>query len=429
MVEAPTNTAGIKTTSYKVVLPFYVYAALSFLIATIFLFICTDAFSIHYFHPHILAVTHILALGWGTMIILGASHQLVPVLIEGKLFSEKLAYLTFIFAAIGIPLLVYGFFIFTMGETAKWGGGCMLFAIFTYLVNIGVSISKGKRQNIQAAFIFTAVLWLFFTASLGLILVYNFRTGLLSHDSLHYLPLHAHAGIIGWFLLLVIGVGSRLIPMFLISKYTNARLLWIIYSLNNAALLSYLIIFYTFKQQELSLIPTVLLLIAVLLFISYCYQSYQQRIRKHVDEQMKISLLSVIMILLPVILLCIMIAVLYSVSGEKTNFILCYGFVIFCGWLTAIILGMTFKTLPFIVWNKVYHRRSALGKTPNPKDLFSHSIFRIMSAGYLLGFGSFACGIIVSSPILLKTGAVLLIMAALLYNVNVIKILTHKPVI
>ena len=429
MFGAPDNTAAIKTTSYKVVLPFYIYAAISFFIATIFLFTSSEAFSVHYFHPHILALTHTLALGWGTMIILGASHQLVPVLIEGELYSEKLAYLTFILAAIGIPLLVYGFFVFNMGAPAKWGGRFVLLAILTYLINMAASISKSKNENIHAVFVFTATLWLFFTAFLGLMLVYNFTTSLLPNDSLHYLPLHAHAGIIGWFLLLVIGVASRLIPMFLISKYTNVRLLWFIYLLINAALLSYLIIFYAFSQKELSLFPTILILIAVALFIYYCFQSYKQRLRKQVDEQMKISLLSIFMLLLPIILLFIIIALLFLVSGEKLNLILCYGFLIFFGWLTAIILGMTFKTLPFIIWNKVYHHRSALGKTPNPKDLFNHSVFRIMSIAYLLGFILFACGILISSLILLKIGAMSLITTSVLYNWNVIKIINHKAVI
>ena len=47
----------------------------------------SSAFTDHYFSAHILAITHLMALGSGTMIILGASHQLVPVLIEGKLYN------------------------------------------------------------------------------------------------------------------------------------------------------------------------------------------------------------------------------------------------------------------------------------------------------------------------------------------------------
>jgi hypothetical protein len=91
------NDSAIKNTSYKVVLPFYGYAALSFLVATILILTNTTAFTQHYFNPNTLAITHVMALGWGTMIILGASHQLFPVMIEGKLHSNLLAYLSFIF--------------------------------------------------------------------------------------------------------------------------------------------------------------------------------------------------------------------------------------------------------------------------------------------------------------------------------------------
>ena len=105
MFALQSNNGIQQTTSYKVVLPFYVFAAFSFLVATILLLIHSGIIHQHYFQPYTLAITHIMALGWGTMIILGASHQLLPVLIEGKLDSNFLAYLTFAFTATGIPFL------------------------------------------------------------------------------------------------------------------------------------------------------------------------------------------------------------------------------------------------------------------------------------------------------------------------------------
>jgi hypothetical membrane protein len=96
------------------------------------------------------------------------------------------------------------------------------------------------------------------------------------------------------------------------------------------------------------------------------------------------------------------------------------------GWLTAIILGMTFKTLPFIVWNKVYHARSGLGKTPNPKDLFSSRLFNSMAVIYLAGFLCFAIGIITSNNLAIKGGALFLVGCAFLYNINVFKTVFHK---
>lgn len=422
------DAGSIKNTSYKVVLPFYVYAACSFLVATIFLVTSTEAFKGHYFHPHILAITHTMALGWGTMIILGASHQLVPVLIESKLYSNILAYISFILAAIGIPLLVYGFYVFDMRWPAQWGGWLVVMAILAYMINIAVSMVKSKHESVHAVFVFTATTWLCFTAILGLAQVYNFTSILLPESSLHYLTLHAHAGIIGWFLLLIIGVASRLIPMFLISKYSNVRLLWWIYALINGALLIFVILFLYPGREALLFIPVITVFIAISLFIYYCYWAYKKRIRKQVDEQVKLSLISVVMLLLPVLFLILVIVTLILTSGEQLNLIISYGFIIFFGWITAIIMGMTFKTLPFIVWNKVYHHLSGLGKTPSPKDLFNNPVFKIMAIAYLAGFIIFTLGILFGNSIVLKLGAIFLLITAVLYNWNVLKVLMHKPI-
>lgn len=426
MIPGNSNTGLTKNTSFKVVLPFYLYAGIAFFIATILLIFSTPAFLQHYFHPHTLAITHVMALGWGTMMILGASHQLVPVLIEGQLFSDALAYLSFFCAAVGIPFLVVGFYEFDFGWRAQFGAILINSAILFYLINIGVSMAKSKKENVHAVFIFTATLWLIITTIVGLFLVYNFTYNILSRDSLSYLPLHAHVGIIGWFLLLVIGVGSRLIPMFLISKYSNNKLLWWIYSLINFALISFIIFFLYFKITALYFIPLIAIGTALILFGYYCYKSYYQRIRKKVDYPVKISLLSVFMMALPLIFLLIVI-VLLLLSVNNVHLILTYGFCIFFGWITAIIFGMTFKTLPFIVWNKVYHSKAGIGKTPNPKELFSDKIFLIMGISYLVGFVFFAVGVLVSNEMILKIASILLLIAAVLYNGNIWKAVTHKP--
>jgi len=421
------NNNLVKNTSHKVVLPFYLYAAISFLAATILLFLSTSSLNQHYFNPEILAITHIMALGWGTMMILGASHQLVPVLIEGKLFSNILAHFSFITAAIGIPLLAYGFYVFNMGWPAQWGAILINTAILSYLGNLTLSMIKRKKVNVHATFVLTAALWLFVTTLVGLLLVYNFSDPILPTNSLHYLSLHAHLGIIGWFLLLVMGVGSRLIPMFLISKYSNTKLLWVIFGSINTGLVTFIIFFLYVPQKSFYLISIASILFGIGSFGYYCYHSFKQRIRKKVDEIMKISLLSVIMMLLPVILLFIIIVWLL-INSINPQLVLVYGFVIFFGWITAIILGMTFKTLPFIVWNKVYHLQAGLGKTPNPKDMFSSKIFSLMSVAYLAGFILFIVGIYLANNLLVKLASFLLLLAALFYNWNVLKIFSHKSV-
>lgn len=425
MVPSSLNSLS-KNTSHNLVLPFYVYAALSFLVATVFLFVASSGFMQHYFHPQTLAITHIMALGWGTMMIFGASHQLVPVLIERKIFSESLGYISFCLAATGIPLLVYAFYFFQFGWQAQWGAILINAAILFYLVNITVSMMKSEKENVHAVFVFTGTLWLFLTTMIGLFLVYNFTHNILSFDSLHYLPLHAHLGIAGWFLMLVIGVGSRLIPMFLISKYDHVKMLWWIYGLLNSALVFFVLIFLYGRQNLLHLVPVMMVLTGIILFGRFCYKSYKNRLRRKVDEPLKLSLLSVLMMAVPIVFLLIIIVwVLFT--KENTSLILTYGFCIFFGWITAIIFGMTFKTLPFILWNKTYHVKAGIGKTPNPKDLFSTPIFKWMAGLYISGFILFILGILLKTEFILRPAAILLIGSAFLYNTNVFKMILHKP--
>lgn len=412
-----------QTTSYKVVLPFYVFAGFSFLISCALLLLNTDIITQHYFNPKTLAITHLMALGWGTMIILGASHQLLPVLIEGKLDSYLLALLSFIFAAAGIPLLVTGFYLFNTGLILQTGAILVNASVICYFLNVIGSIIESKKYNIHAFFIATASLWLFTTTFFGLLLVFNFSRSWLPENSIEYLSIHAHMGLGGWFLLLIIGVASRLIPMFLISKYSSPVTLWWIFALINIALFAFIILKTSGAYPHLYYSPFLLVLIALVLFGIYNYRAYKTRIRKHVDEQMKISLLSVVMLLLP--LLCLLGVIYFIREDSKANIVLLYGFCIFFGWITALIIGMTFKTLPFIIWNKVYHTR-AIGKTPAPKELFSENLFKVMGLLYLTGFILFAAGILILNDLLLKAGAAILLTSAIFYVINVVKTVFHR---
>lgn len=322
-------------------------------------------------------------------------------------------------------MLVTGFYIFHTGWLLQTGALLINLGVLCYLANVVASVLDSKKQDVHAWFMIGASLWLFSTTLFGLLLVNNFTRSLLPKESLAYLSLHAHMGIIGWFLLLVIGVGARLIPMFLISKYTNRKLLWLIFVLINCSLISFIllrILNTDDRSYYVSLLPA---FAAILLFGMYCRQAWKVRIRRKVDEQVRLSLLSIVHMLLPLIMLIIILALLPS--GQYPGLILLYGFCIFFGWLTAIILGMTFKTLPFIVWNKVYHGIAHSAATPLPKDLFSERIFNAMVLAYLTGFVLFVAGISLRQDWLLKAGAVSLLFAASLYVYNTALILLHRP--
>ena len=45
----------------------------------------------HYYHPRVVALTHTVTLGWITLAIMGASYQMIPVVLERPVWSERLA--------------------------------------------------------------------------------------------------------------------------------------------------------------------------------------------------------------------------------------------------------------------------------------------------------------------------------------------------
>lgn len=414
-------------TSHKVVIPFYIYAAASFFISTIILLISSKNIHDHYFQPQILSLTHLMALGWGTMIIIGSSFQLIPVLIEHKLYSYKLARFSFYCLSISIPLLVIGFYNFKMDIIPKWGGRLIILGIIAFIINIYKSIHLAKVKNIHSVYILAASCWLFITISFGLLLVYNFSFNFFNRDSLDFLSLHAHVGILGWFLMLIIGVSSRLLPMFFISKYENSKLLWVIFLLLNAGLILFIIVFLFFNNYNIFIIPTIIVALSIILYIRYCYKVIKQRLRKKIEDALKLSVFSTIILVLPILILLLVLSLLIIFTEENKLLIFLYGFIIFFGWITSIILGMTFKTLPFIIWSKVYHNKSIHQKSPNPSKLYNHVIFKLMSISYLLGILLFTISYLLKLNLLIQFSMILLVLTAFFYNWNVIKLIRHKP--
>ena len=78
------------------VLPFYGTGALFFLLLAVMLFIAAGELTGHHFNPHLLAIVHAAALGWGTMIIFGAAYQILPVICERDLYSVPLAVVSYV---------------------------------------------------------------------------------------------------------------------------------------------------------------------------------------------------------------------------------------------------------------------------------------------------------------------------------------------
>lgn len=417
------GTGTYKTPSASVVLPHYIFGAVSFLILSILAIFSLDAFAGHYFHPKLLALTHVAVLGWGTMIIFGALYQLLPVIMETSLYSEKLAIVTFVFFALGIICITYSFWNFYVGIHLQVASCLLFIAFLLFTINIFKTATSSKKWSIASDFIVTSTFWLLITGIIGMLMAFNFRYVFLPKSHLLFLKIHAHIGIVGWFVLLIMGVASKLLPMFLLSPEQNDKKLNLAFYLVNFGLLLFSMDMYLFEGSRFLPLIAIIIITGLLSFLFFIFESYRKRLRQSLDIGLKHSLLAFTMIFLPAL---IGIAINFKSLGDQ-NFsqqvYLVYGISIFLGVITALILGQTFKTLPFIVW--IYKYRSQAGKinTPLPKDLYSDMLAKMQHKIYICSMATLLTGVLFIYGPLIKTGIALLFVTAVIYNLNVFKIL------
>ncbi len=403
------------------VLPFYAAGAIFFLILSVLMFIASGRLQEHFFQGQTLALVHAAALGWGTMIIFGAAYQLLPVICEKDLYSSKLAFISFCFLLIGTLLLINSFWSFKPGNIMTCGGTFVVISASLYNVNVFKTANIKSGLPIHKIFLFSSALWLLATVTIGLLLAINLAYPFFSKNHLEILTIHAHVGLAGWFLQLITGVSTRLVPMFLLGKSDKKKLLRNAFLFQNVGLIGFIADQYFLGTSDRVYIYFTLVSVGIVCWLLYLRDVYLHRIKKKLEIQMRQTLLSFVFLFFGLLLIPIM------VSFSDTKWSILYGVFLFLGWVSSLILGQTFKTLPFIVWNRHYKTDHGKKKLPLPKDLYEVNWLRYQFWCFIAAMTVLSCGVISNQIILIKIGLFLWIAVALLYISNVVKILLHKP--
>jgi len=410
----------------SVVIPHFIFGAISLLILAVLILLADESLLQAYFNAKLVAITHIAVLGWASMIVFGALYQLVPVVFETALFSEKLAKVTFWVSAVSVLFLSYSFWVSSYVTLLPYASICMFLSLLLFVVNILLTYRKAALKNIKSTLVITSVFWLLITELIGTLIALNFKFNFLSEIHLHYLKIHATVGLIGWFVLLIIGVGATLIPMFLISHELKEKKLSYAYFLVNGGLVLAIINWLLMKIEIIDYVIIISIIGGIFWFVSYIYDSYKKRLRKKLDVGMQYSMMAIAAIFVPVIL----IGFIVLNSSFEVEFIYriitFYGFSIVFGLITTLILGQTYKTLPFIVWLNKYKKLVGKTKIPLPRELYSEKIANIQIIVYFVFIVSFIIGLLFNQLLFVKIGSYALLLVAVLYNVNIIKMITHK---
>lgn len=418
-------TSTQKAPNSSLVTLHFMVGGISIVLFAFILMLKPEVLLLHYFNPTLLAATHLLVLGFITTICFGALYQLIPVILNVKLYSEKLGWISLSFLFIGIILLVIAFWNLNFKILFNIASSLIIIAVTIFKINLIVTSKINKEKSIEKQFILTAVGWLFITVLAGFLFGINLAHHFIPISHLELLKLHAHLGIFGWFIQLIIGVGSKLFPMFLLSYEADKKPLRYSYlSINIGLIIGVLSLFYAF---EIGIITAIALVIfGIINFLRFIYQTFTLRTKKKLDVGMKKSIIAITFLLIPLILITLTIYNPNNVIKETTSIELVYGFTLLVGVISMLIMGLTYKTLPFIIWLKVYKNVVGKQKTPLPKDLYSEKIQTYQLLSFMIGFWILFIGIIISTIEFLKIGTLIFFISTVLYFINILKIVTHK---
>jgi len=406
-----------------------------------------DILATYHYNQYVIAVTHLFALGWLCSVVMGAMYQLVPVALETRLYSERLAKWQFAFHLVGFVGMVWMFWTWNMKQVGHFGS-VMAVSVGLFVYNLVRTLARVPKWNVTATAIAAALGWITFTIVAGLAIaaskcVYDSETGLATavgvstvvgglravarfiarFDQISAMHAHAHLSGVGFFTLLIVGVSYKLIPMFTLSELQNKRRAALSVALLNIGLVGS---FLTILMRSPWKIAFALVIVGALAIYGWELRAIlRARKRANLDRGLK-YFLTAVGLLAPLSLLSLILTwpslPLNAFTGQLENL---YGFLGFIGVVTFAIIGMLYKIVPFLAWFGVYSRHVGLAKVPSLGDMYSVRLQVLGYWSFLCGLAVTSGGIVLSSNTIVRTGCGLLALSAATLAINVVKILSH----
>jgi len=393
------------------------FAAVAILIAR------PDLLATYHYGPHIIAVTHLLVLGWLATLAMGAMYQLVPVALETRLYSERLAKIQFALHVIGFVGMVWTFWIWNMKEVGHWGSALAL-GVILFVYNLGRTLGRIPRWNVVAFTIAAAAFWLFITICAGLFAVAAKCWPQISpFNPISLMHAHAHLGGLGFFMMIIVGVSYKLVPMFLLGEIQSPRRAWGSVALLNLGLVA---LFPTMLFDSRWKLPCALVVVAGLALYGWEMAAIvRPRKRGGLDWGLK-SFLTALVLLAPLavigLVLCWPGLPMTERIGQLENV---YGILAVLGVFSFAILGMLYKIIPFLVWYAAYSKHVGRARVPSLVDLYST---RWQVLGYwtwLAGLGVLCGGTFFAHEKAVQAGSVVLGLSLVAFALNTVMMLSH----
>lgn len=423
-MQAPSK-GGIATPnapSIGVPLRFVLTGMTALITGVLWLVMRPDILATYHYNQYVVAITHWFTLGFICSIVMGAMYQLVPVALETRLYSEKLAKWQFIFHLVGFVGMVWKFWIWDMKAVGHYGS-VMAVGAMLFVYNVARTLWRVPKWNVVAGGVASALAWFALTILAGLYVVAAKCWEFSPFDPVAQMHAHAHLGGIGFFLMIIVSVSYKLLPMFALSDLQNERRAWWSVGLLNGGLAG---LFFTILLRSPWKLGFALVVIAGLAVYAWeIIAILRARKRRMLDWGLR-YFLTALGVLAPLSALAVILcwpglpATVLTTQLENV-----YGFLGLIGVVALTITGFLYKIVPFLVWYHAYGPEVGRSKVPSLGDLYSA---RLQAAGYwlfLTGLAAMSISAALGHETAVRRSTLVLSASLLVFAVNMGRILSH----
>lgn len=399
---------------------------LSLLLALTLAVLRADELLDFYYQGHLLAITHLVTLGWITTTIMGASFLVAPLIFSAPLYSERLGRWQFPLLVVGIAVMVVHFW---TGQYRGLAAGAILVLAATvlFLVNLSLTLRRIPRKDVAMPYLVAALTYLAATVILGNLMALDKVLDFLGGQVAATIKGHAHLAALGWVSLMILGVGQKMIPLLTASTIEEERRSRRRFWLLNAGIVG---LFVGLVTRSRWVFP--LALVVVLGFASAFWRlarPWREGKQPRLDWSTRHVLAA---------FGCLAVAILFGLAlasgllGDDalaSRVAIAYAFLGLVGWITLMIIGMSYRVIPLLVW---LHRYSPIvHDQPAPKvnELYSER-WQVWSFFFLIpGVILAAAALLLQSVASLRAGLLLLGGGVLLFEANMFRVYGHlRPV-
>lgn len=320
-------------------------------------------------NPALLGITHLITLGYMSMVMCGAMLQLLPVLAGSPVPHPQLtAWLIHLPLVAGAVLLCSG--LYAAAPMLLQLAIPLLAVAFASFLCISIYClvrAPVRNSSTQAMMLSLAALSLAIGAGL---LLANGLAGMLDLPILSLAALHVGWGLLGWTALLVIGVAYQVVPMFQLTPlYPRAVTRWL------GGVLFVLLLLWSSHlllpepaARILALIAGCGLAACITVFTVITLRLQQQRRRRVPDVTLQFWRIGMFSLIAGILLW--LAGQISAALADSTFYPLALGMLFIIGFALSVTHGMLYKIVPFLIW---FHLQGRLPskQVPNMKTIIA----------------------------------------------------------